>query len=174
MSRRCVWSRRHASAALWKSENDRAHTAGHAEVNLLHFPQENPCLHRKHPGLSRRSQLTANGFQAVELEGGLSGFVKGLKARVDPTDNGGGSATLQVWIAQSDTAPTAAPADEDVFVRKTSISLGAGHATDAVYVGHVWGRAPLRCEVGQALGSWAHWPRVPGTPRSPSWFLGRK
>lgn len=84
--------------------------------------------------IKKELNWTANGFQAVELEGGLSGFVKGLKARVDPTDNGGGSATLQVWIAQSDTAPTAAPADEDVFVRKLSISLGAGHATDAVYV----------------------------------------
>lgn len=77
---------------------------------------------------------TGNGFQAVELPTGLSGFVKGLKARLDVTDNGGGAATLELWIAQADTAPTSAPADEDVFVRKVSISLGAGHATDAVFV----------------------------------------
>ena len=78
---------------------------------------------------------TGNGIQAVELPTGLSGFVKGLKARTDVAPlNGGGSATLELWIAQADTAPTSAPADEDVFVRKTSVSLGAGHATDAVFV----------------------------------------
>lgn len=77
---------------------------------------------------------SADEYKAVELKAGLSGFIKGVKARVDPSINGGGSAELQLWIAQSDTEPASAPADENVFVRKVTISLGAGNTTDAVYV----------------------------------------
>ena len=83
--------------------------------------------------VTKEMTWNADGFKAIELPLGLSGFVKGAKARVDTSDNGGGSATLQLWIAQATATPGSAPPDEDVFVRKTSISLGAGHATDAVY-----------------------------------------